>query len=350
MDDGAGAGLRPLGIGEILDVSIKLFRKDFRALLKAVALVTVPVQILSAIVLESATLDIEDMERTDAFGYTTLEIDAGEVWTFIAAILLSSVLVLISSQLASAACFKMMAGRYLDEQVTWRESLRFAVSKLRPLIWLSLLLGFLTLLATLALVIPGIYFYAAWTVAVPVLLLEDLRGRKALKRSRSLVRGRWWSTFGVIIMSAILTSIVGGALSALFTYPLEAAFDSDVLVFVSSTIGATLAGLLTTPFAAAVIIVLYVDLRVRREGFDLELLARRIGSAPPTGPPPAAIFGAAVPVRPAADAPAGEQPPFWPPPPGWTPSAPPAPPPSSLPPPPLAPGSRPSPPGDDPEG
>ena len=66
--------------------------------------------------------------------------------------------------------------------------------------------------------------------------------------------------------------------------------------------------------------VLYFDLRVRKEGFDLQLLAERIGLAPrPAGeyrPPPTATLGPA-PVFSGE----GEKPPFWPPPPGWKPAS-----------------------------
>jgi hypothetical protein len=87
--------------------------------------------------------------------------------------------------------------------------------------------------------------------------------------------------------------------------------------------------MIATPAAAAFITVLYIDLRVRKEGFDLLLLARRLGveRAPGQGPP------SFLPEAP----PTGGQPPFWPPPPGWTPG----PAPSVQPTPPLPPSSQP---------
>jgi hypothetical protein len=82
--------------------------------------------------------------------------------------------------------------------------------------------------------------------------------------------------------------------------------------------------MIATPAAAAFITVLYIDLRVRKEGFDLLLLARRLGveRAPGEAPPPF------LPELPSP----GSQPPFWPPPPGWVPG--PAPPFDPAPPPP----------------
>jgi hypothetical protein len=69
--------------------------------------------------------------------------------------------------------------------------------------------------------------------------------------------------------------------------------------------------------------VLYIDLRVRKEGFDLALLASRMGVEAPAGdalaiPAPPPIERSPYvpgPRRPTG----GKQPPYWPPPPGWTP-------------------------------
>jgi hypothetical protein len=98
---------------------------------------------------------------------------------------------------------------------------------------------------------------------------------------------------------------------------------------------------IATPAAAAFVTVLYIDLRVRKEGFDLLLLARRLGverppgqelpaflpeppqtgSRPPFWPPPPGWESGPEPVAPIepAAAPASDEPPFWPPPPGWKP-------------------------------
>jgi hypothetical protein len=99
--------------------------------------------------------------------------------------------------------------------------------------------------------------------------------------------------------------------------------------------------MLSTPAAAAFATVLYIDLRVRNEGFDLLLLARGLGverepgreppsylpePAPTTGPqppfwppPPSWTPGPAPPEAVGPEPPATDQPPFWPPPPGWKP-------------------------------
>jgi hypothetical protein len=139
------------------------------------------------------------------------------------------------------------------------------------------------------------------------------------------VKGRWWATCGVAVVGYLLVSIVSLALTGLvvgvaFANPAR----NTATGFVLNTLAATVGSMIATPAAAAFITVLYIDLRVRKEGFDLLLLARRLGveRAPGEAPPPF------LPELPSP----GSQPPFWPPPPGWVPG--PAPPFDPAPPPP----------------
>lgn len=307
------AGLRPLGVGEILDVAIKIYRARFGVLVRAVAVVLGPVFALAAVIRISipAGDSLFDVTQPGA----TPQVDGGQIWGVVAGTLVIGILTFIASQIATGACFKAVSGAYLDEQPDWRESLGFAREHLRSLIWLSVLLVLLLTPAFLACIVPGVYFYVAWAVAAPVLLLEGLRGRKALKRSRELVRGRFWPVVGVLVLMTLLTGIV----QAIFLGVLVGVIGvtgNEIATAVANAIGQTASSALTTPLSAAVLTVLYFDLRVRKEGFDLELLARRLGVDPATVPgTPTGIDLRPSPVIADDD----EQPPFWPPPPGWKP-------------------------------
>jgi hypothetical protein len=304
------AGLRPLGIGEILDVAIKIYRARFGVLVRAVAVVLGPVFALSAVVRISIP-DAENLVDPVQPGATP-DFDLEQFWAFLAGTVVIAIIAFIGAQLATGACFKAVSGAYLDEEPSWRESLRFARERLGSLLWLSFLLVILLMLATLALVIPAIYLYFAWTVAAPVLLLEDIRGRGALKRSRQLVKGRFWPTVAVVILVGILTGIVQGIFLGILAGVVSIT-GNEVATALAEAIGQTLSSALTTPLSAAVLTVLYFDLRVRKEGFDLELLARRLGVEPGA----AAAFDLLPPGPPVAAS--DDQPPFWPPPPGWKP-------------------------------
>lgn len=307
------AQLRPLSVGEILDLAIKIYRERFAHLLRAVMVVVAPVSVFGALV--QLSLPDPDSLSTDVTetGQPVAIADAGDFWALMAGLLVVGVVSYAASQLAAAASFKLVSGAYLDEEPDWRRSLSFATSKLRSLVWLTVVFVVLLVLAFLALIAPAVYFYGAWAVAVPVLLFEDVRGRRALKRSRALVRGRWWPVMGALTVAFILSGIVQAVFSALLLAVVSAG-SNDVVDAAAQAIANTAASVVTTPFTAAVITVLYFDLRVRKEGFDLELLARRVGVEPNPGsggPPPA---GGLTPTT--APESGVDQPPSWPPPPG----------------------------------
>ena len=304
--------LRPLQIGEILDTAIKVYRSRFVDLVKVVLILVAPVQVLSALV--QISVPANELTSTNEFGETTF--DSTSLVGFIVATLGVGLLGWIASQLATGASLKIVSDSYLGESPGWRESLRFATGKLGSLVWLTFINAFLVGLGFLACIIPGVYFGVAWSVAIPALLLEDYRGTKALSRSRRLVEGFWWRALGVVLITMILGAIVGAALQGVLV-AIVTVVDSTVLDALAQAIGALASSALITPFSAAVTAVLYFDLRVRKEGFDLELLARSVGVEPPTGLGPPTTWGPDEPTGPAGG---GDQPPFWPPPPGWRPS------------------------------
>jgi hypothetical protein len=128
----------------------------------------------------------------------------------------------------------------------------------------------------------GLYL-GFWAVAAPALLLENLGVFAALRRSWRLVRRSFWRVFGITLLTGVITAIVG----QLFTLPFSviggfvggALGSGDTPGFVGSLvqlliqdIGTILAGAVLYPFSAGVVALLYLDLRIRREGLDVDLM------------------------------------------------------------------------------
>ena len=344
------AELRPLSVGEKLDVAIKIYWRNALTLFKVVLVVVAPVQIVTALVLASVP-DGEALSQQNVGQTPTVDttLTASEIWAFVAGIGLVVVLSFIASTLATAACFKAVSDAYLGAEPNWRTSLAFAGRRLHSVLWISILGGLLTfgLIAaaggltallgavdqmTLWIGIPlliaafvvAAWMWIGWVVAVPAFLTEGTKGRRALGRSFRLVKGRWWRTLGLYFLANFLAGIVGNIIVGILTaLQFTDVGESMAMQLTLGAIGQTVAALITTPFIAAFIIVLYFDLRVRNEGFDLQLLAERVGMPPGS-------MGAMRPMteylpqaRPTTG---GNQPPFWPPPPGWQPETSPAPP------------------------
>lgn len=297
--------LRPLRVGEVLDLAIKIYRDRFAEMARAVAVVTAPVTLMSAFVQVSSSPPTSTSTSFES------QVDGGDFAVWLGGTLVVAAIGWIAGQLAIAACFDIVSGTYLDREPSWRESLRYAAERLRSLLWLQVVYGVLLVLLFVCCVIPGVYFYAAWAVAVPALLFEDRRGLRALRRSRELLEGRWWPTAGVLVLSFILAGIVSTIIRSVIV-GLVTSQSGEVVDVIAGTIGGVGAGILTTPFTAAVTTVLYYDALVRKEGFDLTRMAESFGVEAPERWDDDRQSGLPVDLT-------GEQPPFWPPPPGWKP-------------------------------
>ncbi len=333
--------LRELALGELLDVSVKLCLRHWRALLLAVLVVIVPVQVVSTIVTADYTLSSFDIGSSSE--QTTREaID--ELNRHIDGLLISSLLQVVALVFATAACLRAIASAYLGETPDWRASLNYAISRAAPLLAVTALYVGGVMVGTIAFVLPGIWLYIAWAFALPVLLVEGVRGPEALRRSYTLVRGRWWRTFSVIALGFLLAVVISTLTRGVFLLGLLVS-DSDALVLALSTLAGIVGLAVSAPFQAALLTTLYFDTRVRTEGFDLEQLAAEIGAeAPAAGaaipagilapdarppgserlwpsPPTTPGGGAGAGAGPAGASPAGERPrpDAPPPPPGWRP-------------------------------
>ncbi len=132
----------------------------------------------------------------------------------------------------------------------------------------------LSVLAYLAL------YFGFWAVAAPALLLENLGVLASLRRSYRLVRGSFWRVLGIGLLTAVIAYIIrqlfsipfavmGGLASAVQGSDTFGAFLIQLLI---TDIGTVLAGAVLYPFSAGVAALLYLDLRMRREGLDVELM------------------------------------------------------------------------------
>ena len=114
---------------------------------------------------------------------------------------------------------------------------------------------------------------------MPVLLGENLRGSKAIGRSRALVRGRWWPCAGVLVLAFLLAGIVDFAIVFVVLAAIVDSSGNDSVLFIEEGVTSLIASTLVLPFHVAVTTVLYIDLRVRKEGFDIQLLTHSLEPA-----------------------------------------------------------------------
>ena len=253
--------LRPLSVGEILDVSFTLYRRHFGAL-ATVALVCTGLPLVLRLFLEAGG---------GLFGNAVL----GVVYTIVFITL---------NLVATAATVFIVSESYLGRPIVAREALSRSAPYLSRILVCTLLLGLVVFVGFLLLVIPGIILAVGLSLAVPVVVLEpQTSASAALSRSWELTRGFRWRIFGLGITLFVILYVPVAAITGLFAIAMPGAAAGHFGPAVAATvIGLAVGGLVQMfiyPMLYCVLTVTYYDLRVRKEGFDLELLANALEPA-----------------------------------------------------------------------
>jgi hypothetical protein len=279
-----GRELKPLDVGQTVDAALNLYTKNAVQLWQLVAIVIIPIEVIEVIV-RRVTLP-SDVFLLHGTLYTR---GATSSTASNVALLVVALLGLFGQLLATGAVFKLQLDAYLGKPHEIRESLEFAFARHRllSLLWVGIIATVMIVIGLILLVIPGIYLFVATSVAVPVLMLEGQKGMAAISRSINLVSRRWWSTFGRLLVGLIMYIVAVFVIGAIAGAIAHGTSNVTLFEVINGLVG-TLITILLAPFIAALITVIYIDLRVRKEGVDHGVL---LAGGPPGGaappPPPA---------------------------------------------------------------
>ena len=130
------------------------------------------------------------------------------------------------------------------------------------------------MIAFIGLVPVLIMIYVRTVVAVPAIVLERVSGWGGLKRSWQLIGGRFWPTFGRMLLLVLITSIISGVVSTIFQVPGNLIAPNNSFVF--EQVAGAIAAVFVGPITYIGVTLLYYDIRIRKEGFDIEMLARSL--------------------------------------------------------------------------
>jgi hypothetical protein len=287
--------LRPLSVGEILDAALKILVRNFLTLAKSTAIVVLPAALIVAVIEGSLSTT-----TTTVINPNTGQIVTSDVRTIIGELSAVYAVTLIAALLASAIVYKVVGDAYVGGRPDWRVALRFTAQRVLSILWVSIVVfayfglvvvagaiviavlahfaPALGVLAGIGLVVVFIWLALPATLSVPTFMMEGRKGFRAYRRAFALVRGNWWRTFGLLLITGILSGVVtliadllfGGLLRAVLGGTTAGRILVEFLLF-----GVTY--LCIQPFQGAVLVVLSIDLRVRKEGYDVELLASQLG-------------------------------------------------------------------------
>ncbi|MEP6480816.1 MAG: glycerophosphoryl diester phosphodiesterase membrane domain-containing protein [Rhodoglobus sp.] len=305
--------MRPLTLGTLLGASFQVLRRNPRPTFGFALLVSGLVTIFTVVVVGLVTFFAVSRTLT-ATNADAATLSAGSVAMIILSGLVPVVLSIVASAVLQGVISLEVARGTLGEKLRLGGLWRAARGRIGALIGWSLLVtaAVLVALAIVAVVIAlivavggtagivigvllGLLFGAAAVVSavwlgtrlslVPsVLMLERLPLRDALRRSWSLTVGYFWRTFGIELLVIFIVQTVASIISAPLSLLLGIGSalinpngdQGGVIVGVIVVYGLTLVvslvfGAIASVVQAATPALIYIDLRMRREGLDLEL-------------------------------------------------------------------------------
>jgi hypothetical protein len=262
---GQAALPRPLGIGEILSMAFQLYRRHWRTLLAIAAVVVVPLTLLQHL--------LGDLERTqrETTSYGGV-VEVTPTWLGGIAGLLAALAGILMHLVLTGAITRAVAAEVAGEDPSVEQSYRFGFHRLGSVLLISVLVGLATIGGLILsvgssgflilFVIPGIYIGVRLAVSIEALVVEGRRGTEAMGRSWGLVGGHWWHAFGTLLVALLLIGIVNAVITAPF----------GATGWFVQAVAAAVATVVTLPYGVLVGVLLYLDLRARKERLTLEAL------------------------------------------------------------------------------
>jgi hypothetical protein len=174
--------------------------------------------------------------------------------------LLNIVLTSLSEAMIVYATFQALRGRGIDP----RESIARGLQRFGAVFVTSLLVGVVTVLGLLLLIVPGLIVMVVFYLAIPACVVERLGPGQSLSRSSQLTTGYRWQIFGASFLLFIAAVLVDMLIAATLEHPATlVAFE--VVTFLWTA--------LASAYQAVLVTIIYHDLRVAKEGIDIEQLA-----------------------------------------------------------------------------
>ena len=254
--------LRALTVSEVLDRAFRIYRAKFIPLLGIVAATMIPQGILLFI----STLYLSDTR------------------------IVENLTNLIFQNLATVALIAAISNANLGKTFTIGSAYSEGTKRFWSVIGANFLIGLAVIAPTIAiglclvvvpvgiwgilLVIPvAVFLSTRWSLSSSVIVLENGRAAIGLQRSWDLTKGFFWRVFGTSFLAGLLAILLMVLPVFILNYSLGLLGASSKVIELIGVVVQQLAQILILPFTVAVQVLIYYDLRIRKEGFDLILRA-----------------------------------------------------------------------------
>jgi len=175
----------PFPLGPVLAESWKVFAGRFWTILIIALIVYVPVEVVIAV-----------FAPNPENGYALRDLAQS--------IRVSSFMMLLVGTLLPLAIGLLVEGELTGRRVDWWQAMRHALSRWRSGVATNFLKALALMATFLLLIVPGIIYSVYFAFAICAVAIRGQSLRAALSYSKSLVKGRWWTVFGVMLVAWLM--------------------------------------------------------------------------------------------------------------------------------------------------
>ncbi len=307
--------IRQLGLGELLDEMFRLYRSYFLEFIAIAALVLVPFSILSFLVQLPFQQQLAQFQNqtSGTFGaQSPFDSATGLLYGMLGSFGLSFLYLIVFQPLMEGALARAISQRYLNQTTGVGDAFGTALRRSPALIGARLLPALFGLLAygvVIGIIVVGfvmvlgigfsegnsdnsfagaivillgfamifvfatlgLFFVVRFLFTSQAIIVENQGPLQSLGRSWRLTQQVFWRTFGYLLIIWMLTGLLPTIVSAVFSTTLGIFLaNQQTLLLLISTIISAIIQVIITPFSIISYTLMYYDLRVRKEGFDLE--------------------------------------------------------------------------------
>jgi hypothetical protein len=260
-----------MSVSDILDGAFKILRANARSIVLVVATFIVPIELLVGFL------------QRNTFGgrgfFTAIrdpasagnQADPATTYSILAITFLVYWLVV---PLVCGGVSRIVMVSYMGGELSAKDAIEAALRRAPALVVATVFVHLAELVGLIACLLPALFLVPLFVMTAPAIAIEESGPFAGIGRSIRLGRSRYWPTMGVALLAGVIAYFLGQALGAA---PNIAALIIGLrygwILLSASNI---LVAFVTIPLVTIVATLLYLDARIRTEGFDLQLVAARL--------------------------------------------------------------------------
>ena len=276
--------LRPRNVWDIIDDSFDLYRERFVPLCAVSAVVGAPAA-LASLAFQAGPL-ARFFKAAASTGSSNAEIGSLFAEFFLGIAL--ALPLLMAAQILQHGAVAVVVDDYLHgrHDISLKRTYKRLFEQAGTVLATALLFGILFVISFCAIFPIGtIYVLVIYALVGQVLVVERRGVWDTFRRSRLLSIAQWGRIFGLILVTFTLSALISGGIAAVVSVafaltPTIKGMDSATVVYQQQMLSSAIesvAQLLIAPFSGIALSLMYYDIRVRQEGFDMVAQAEDMG-------------------------------------------------------------------------